>query len=160
MGISDFAKNLELVETSFIDLQSTTVGKKAKADGLSFKETSNTIWWKLILDNEIVGICGLIKANQNTWRIKSVFILPEWRRQGFYTVAAWVMMLKAYSLDAKYVQAIVRPHSGLALKRIGWFDKSGKQKNLVHVDIEELFKNIDINQNPINMMLDLFPKVA
>jgi hypothetical protein len=145
--------------SSFTDLQTTIVGKRAKADGLSFKETSNTIWWKLILDNEIVGICGLIKANQNTWRIKSVFILPEWRRQGFYTVAAWVMMLKAYSLNGKYVQAIVRPHSGLALKRIGWSDKDGKQKNLVHIDIEKLFKDIDINQNPISMMLDLFPEV-
>lgn len=157
MGISKYSRDLRLEETSFSDLKDLTVGKMAKADGLSFKETSNTLWWKLVLDDEIVGLGGLIKANNDTWRIKSTFVLPEWRRQSFYSVAVWLRMLKAYELDATYTESIARPASKAALKRMGYVEQDGNTKNLMRMNIKKLFDGVDVSRNPIDLFIELCP---
>lgn len=158
MGLSQYSRNLVLEETSFHELQNLKVGKMAKADGLSFKETKNTFWWKLVLDDEVVGLGGLIKVNNDTWRIKSTFVLPEWRRQGFYSIAVWLRMLKALDLDATYTESIARPASKAALKRMGYIEQNGNTNNLMRINIKELFKDIDISKDPIDLFIELCPE--
>lgn len=158
MGLSQYSRNLFLEEVNFSDLQNLKVGKMAKADGLSFKETKNTFWWKLLLDDEVVGLGGLIKVNDDTWRIKSTFVLPEWRRQGFYSLAVWLRMLKALQLGATYTESIARPASKAALKRMGYVEQNGNTNNLMRMNIKELFKNADLHKDPVDLFIELCPE--
>lgn len=159
MAISEFARDVYLRESTFNKLKVSTIGKKAKADGLSFKDTANTLWWEIVFDGDVIGVGGMIKANPTSWRPKSTFILPEWRRHGFYTVSIWLRMIKAYELGGTWIEGIARPTSGAALKRIGWKHEEGRHRNFLHMNIKELFDEQDLTRNPVDLLIELCPEV-
>lgn len=136
--LSEFAKDLVLVEAPFDEIKSSLPGRKGKNDGLSVKDTKNTVWWKMNLDGDEVGIVAMIKVKEGVQRLKAAYVLPEWRRQGFYTIAAVQVMKKAQEVGSRTVSAFVRPNSGIALKNVGWHHPDPEKTNVVEVDVEDL----------------------
>lgn len=159
MALSKYARQLNLRETTFAALKEMPVGKAAKADGLSFKDTRGTTWWVIELDGEPVGVCGLIQVRAGVLRLKSAFIVPEWRRQGLYTVAAWLRMIEARRRGAEWVETIARSSSGEALCKIGFHGEEGKAPNFYHMNIKNLFTGADLDRPPIELLLELCPEV-
>lgn len=114
-----FIPGLTAVPSTFDELATMPVGRAAKRDGLSFKPTKNTHWVLVELDGEQVGVGALIEAGKKS-RLKSVYIIPEWRRQGFFTWMALHIVGMARELGYGEMEAIVRPASKAALLASGW----------------------------------------
>lgn len=114
-----FVPSLRAIPISFEELARLPVGRAAKRDGLSFKPTKNTHWILIDLDGDQVGVGALIEAGKKS-RLKSVYIVPEWRRQGFFTWMALQVVLTARWRGYTEMEAIVRPASKAALLASGW----------------------------------------
>jgi hypothetical protein len=160
MPFTEFAKRGDLIISNFDELKVSRIGKMAKAEGLSFKDTSNTFWWRICLDDEDIGLCGLIKANSDTWRMKSDFVLPEWRRQGFNTLSVWIRSLKAFEVGGTWAMSITRPSSGAALKKMGWTNEDSKKDNIFRMNVKNLFDGVDLSRDTIDLLFELCPGVS
>lgn len=119
----------------FDDLRSMPIGVLAKRDGLSFKDTQNTSWWQVMLDeNETVAVFGVIRANSTTARLKSIYVMPEWRRMGILGYCGDMSVRIASSQGFDKIVAIVRPNSKAGLVKSGWSET--QKHNLVEKVID------------------------
>lgn len=113
--------NLSSNEISFEDVKRLHIGYLAKRDGLSFKDTHNTQWWVVWLDQmEPVGLFGVIKVNPRRARLKSIFVAPEWRRFGMLDHIQETAVQWAADNGYEEIVAIVRPNSKAGLLKYGW----------------------------------------
>ena len=143
MPLTEFAETLTLIETNFEEISKSSVGRAAKRDSLSMKNTNNTKWWSVDLEGDQVGVVGLIRAKDKIYRLKSAFILPEWRRQGLYTITVVGRTLAADELGAEKVVSIVRPSSKAALLKLGWTQTNPDKPNHVELDLDGYFDEED-----------------
>lgn len=135
--VYEFIDFLEAVPVEFSDLAGTPVGKAAKREGLSFKETQRTHWIRLDMDGEPVGVGALIEAGKKS-RLKSVYVTPEWRRQGFFMWMGLQITLMARQRGYTALEAIVRPASKAALLKVGWDEV---KHNLVQCNPQALLRD-------------------
>ncbi|MGW8179032.1 MAG: hypothetical protein ACWGQW_09745 [bacterium] len=146
MPLSSFCASLSFSEVSFPEAKASLVGRAAKRDNLSVKDTKDTIWYLMLLDGEEVGITALLKVKGTLYRLKAGYVLPEWRRQGFYSIAAVHRMCEAKRLGAEEVMAFVRPSSKAALMEMGWTERESKypavEFNLNNLTGEDLDMNL------------------
>ena len=53
----------------------------ARRSGLVFSRS--TEYFGILLDDNLIGMCGLVRY-RNHWKFKNDYIIPEYRRRGFY----------------------------------------------------------------------------
>lgn len=146
-----FVGGLRAIPASFEELAEMPVGKAAKRDGLSFKPTRNTHWVLIDLDGDQVGVGALIEAGKKS-RLKSVYIVPEWRRQGFFTWMALHIATMARERNYHLMEAIVRPASKAALLGSGWTEDEAKT-NLVTCNPQTLVKDGETATEAFNRIM-------
>lgn len=124
--------------TTWDEIRGTDCGVLAKRDGLSFKDTQNTTWFKVILDGtDLIAIFGLIRVNDSTLRLKSIFVLPEWRRMGVLGFIGDQSAQMTGLLGFTKVVAIVRLASKEGLLKAGWkLTPNNPKLNKVELDVE------------------------
>ena len=72
-------ESLKLLQVSFLDVKKfSSLGKRER---VSISDTSNTYWFHIVSNNEVVGVCGLYLAAKKC-RIKGDWILPQNRGEG------------------------------------------------------------------------------
>lgn len=150
---ADLLKDVHFRLSTFEKLQQSAPGILAKRDGLSFKDTQKTQWIEMLLDNEIVGVCGLIHVRDGVVRLKSSYILQEWRHQGIVSYCTvWCMKL-AVMAGYKKIIGIARPISKQARLELGWHETPGAKKNHIEYDLTnpELLATDDILQLTIDL---------
>lgn len=146
MPLTDFSHNLTFEHVEFPEVKESVVGRAAKRENLSVKDTQNTNWYMMMLDGEQVGLIALIKVRGTLYRLKAAFVLPEWRRQGFYSVAAAHIMREAKREGGTEIMAFVRPDSAAALKNLGWVDAEQYKNPAVEYDLSGFDPNEDLHE--------------
>tara|TARA_R110002012_G_C11592648_1_gene606421 strand:+ start:819 stop:1229 length:411 start_codon:yes stop_codon:yes gene_type:complete len=61
--------------------------KIAKTEGHNVNPSINTVWYGLTNNKEYVGSAGILLFTKQIARLKSMYILPEYRKQGYGTKA-------------------------------------------------------------------------
>jgi len=136
-------ERLSCVWATFDEMAATPVGVMAKRDGLSFKDTNNTKWFRVLLDNaDTVAVSALIHVKEGVVRSKSSFVLPEWRREGVLSYLILWAMVQSAELGYETITGIVRPASKAALVKLGWEETA---HNKVFYQLDKLeSKSVDV----------------
>jgi len=72
--------------------------KVAKSTNNTVKYSKNTVWWGLYTEkNQVVGCIGLLLLSEARGRIKSIYIQPEFRGNGYGNDGT--RMVEKYAFD-------------------------------------------------------------
>ena len=72
--------------------------KVAKSTNNTVKYSKNTVWWGLYTEkNQVVGCIGLLLLSKARGRIKSIYVQPEFRGNGFGNDGT--RMVEKYAFD-------------------------------------------------------------
>lgn len=89
----------------------------AKSTKNTVKNSKNTVWWGLFDNNTPVGCIGLYLMSNARGRIKSIYIKPEYRNNGYSNEASDIVEYYAFDvLNLTSLSAITR-HLGYWNKR-------------------------------------------
>lgn len=95
---------LTLVDYEYV-MQYASAAAKEK---VSVKPTKSPTLWFTDHDKPMKrhGFCGLIKIKPEAWRIKGVYVFPEYRGFGYGEAMTLALMDAAVELGAKSIEAI------------------------------------------------------
>lgn len=122
-----------LVRLSTYEEVWTLFGRAIKRERLSSRETKNTDWFILELDGEPIGCAGVIWLKGGAVRLKTDFILPEWRGQGYYEHLIDARLTHARDQGAQ--KAHINTRTPEVFLRRGWRQTEGKGPNHMEKDL-------------------------
>lgn len=95
--------NRQVKECAFSDVR--RFSSLAKKERSIVSETSNTQWFQIIEDGEVVGCCGCYITKKKI-RLKGDYVLPQWRGRGLYTFVNNFRENYAKSLSIRNVEVL------------------------------------------------------
>lgn len=78
----------------------------AAREHVSVSETRNTVWFKVLVDGEMVGFGAYIWATETKARVKGIYVLPEHRGEGYGTAMTLQILHQARGAGATETEAI------------------------------------------------------